>query len=250
MFINKLMVIAIAILTLGTNIIGDDKTLSTADFLRIAQHPKGQKTWAQLRGNATHERKGMQKKESPIYLGIKFAPQLTVAELSIGDKESYSIGQSSFSSNEKVTIIPAKGTPYSPSILKDYGIKPDDLTMSFLFWDLLKELEPDTAGGQKCRVFLLRSPDKQEVAKAYISSRYFFPLKVEWTRINEDESYRALKVNSFKNINDLWLVNEILFSGPGWRTTINFSDCKAGLIEKGAPKDLFRFKKENAKENE
>jgi len=242
MYIKKL-ILAITILGLGTHIFGDNKTLSTADFLRIAQHPKGQKSWAQLSGTATHERKKMQKKESPIYLGIKFAPQLTVAELSIGDEETYSIGQSSFSANEKVTIIPAKDTPYSSSILKDYGIKPDDLTMSFLFWDLLKELEPDTAAGQKCRVFLLRSPDKQEIAKAYISSRYFFPLKVEWKRVNEDESYRALKVNSFKNINDLWLVNEILFSGPGWRTTIDFNDCKAGLIKKGAPKDLFRLKK-------
>lgn len=217
-----------------------DKKFTAKQFLKIAQHPPGKKTWAQLQGKATHERKKAKKKESPVYFGVRFTPEQTFAELTIGEKESYSIGQSNLLAKDKVTIIPAQGVPYNPSILKNYGIRPDDLTMSFLFWELVKELEADSFAGQACRVFLLRSPDKNETAKAYISTKYFFPLKVEWTRKNEDESYRSLEVSSFQKVNNLWVIDGLLLTGPGWRTKVEFEDCKAGLVEEGTPKDLFR----------
>lgn len=215
-----------------------EKKLTAKQFLRIVQHPPGKKTWAQLKGKATHERKKAKKKESPIYFGVRFTPEQTFAELTIGKKESYSIGQSNLLAKDKVTIIPAQG--YNPSILKNYGIRPDDLTMSFLFWDLEKELEADSFAGQECRVFQLKSPDKLETAKAFISSKYFFPLKVEWTRKGEDEPYRTLEASTFREVNKLYVIDELTLKGPGWRTKIIFDECKAGMVENGTPKDLFR----------
>jgi hypothetical protein len=215
---------------------------SAEEFLNIAQHPPGEKTWAQLEGTATHKRKSQPVKTAPLYLGIRFTPEQTFAQVSIGKNELYSIGQSYYAAKEKVTVIREGNADKKPSILADFGIKPDDLTMSFLFWKLEKELPKDSIKGQACRVFLLKSPDGSEIAKTYISSAYFFPLKVEWTKSNENKPYRMLEVTSFKKVNNLWLIDTIMLCGPGWRTKINFQKINAGLVENGTPKDLFLTK--------
>lgn len=227
---------------LSINIAAGEKKLTPQQFLKITQHPPGKKTWAQLKGKITHERKKSPLQEAPVYFGVRFTPELTFAEITVGKDETYSIGQS-YMAKEKVTVIPAKGVPYNPSILKNFGIKPGDLTMSFLFWNLKKELEPDSFKTRACRVFQLKSPDKTETAKVWISEEYFFPLKVEWTRSNEGEPYRALEVDSFQKVNDLWVIDSLLLTGPGWRTKVEFTDCKAGLVENGTPDDLFRNSK-------
>jgi len=216
------------------------KQYSAKEFLNITQHPPGKKTWAQLEGTVTHKRKGQSIKTAPLYFGIRFTPEETFAQIFISKNEAYSIGQSYYAAKEKVTVIRQGTGKNKPSTLASFGIKPDDLTMSFLFWKLNKELPVDSAKGQACRVFLLEAPDGTEVAKAYISSSYFFPLKVEWTKINENKPYRMLEVTSFKKVNKLWLINTIMLSGPGWRTKINFSKCNAGLVADGTPEGLFK----------
>ena len=174
-----------------------------------------------------------------MYLGIRFTPEQTFAQIFINKNEIYSIGQS-YTAKEKVTVIREGKDKNKHSTLADFGIKPDDLTMSFLFWELEQELPKDSIKGQACRVFILKSPDGSEKAKAYISSSYFFPLKVEWTKINENKPYRMLEVTSFKKVNELWLIDAIMLYGPGWRTKIDFPKVNAGLVEKGTPKDLFK----------
>lgn len=221
------------------HVIADSKQLPPEKFLQITRHPPGKKTWAQLKGEITHERKKAPIQKSPVYFGVRFTPEQTFGEITVGKDETYSIGQS-YLAKEKVTVIPAKGVPYNPSILKNYGIRPDDLTMSFLFWNLKKELDSDTFKTRQCRVFLLESKEKNETAKVYISEEYFFPLKVEWTRKNEEEPYRILEVDSFQKVNNLWIIDSLLLTGPGWRTKIVFDKCKAGLVENGTPEDLFR----------
>ena len=224
----------------SSNIFAQEKKLPAQKFLNMAQHPPGAKTWAQLEGTTTHKRKGKPIRKSPIYLGIRFTPEQTFAQVTIGKDEIYRIGQSYYAKKEKVTVIREGGDEKAPSILADFGIKPDDLTMSFLFWKLKEELPAESVKAQNCRVFLLKSPDNNEIAKTFISSKYLFPLKVEWTRIKEKEPYRMMEITSFKKVNDLWLIDAVMMSGPGWRTKVEFSKCNAGMVEKGTPKDLFR----------
>lgn len=220
------------------------KKYSAQEFLNITQHPPGKKTWAKLEGTATHKRKDQPVKTAPLYLGIRFTPEQTFAQICITEDEIYSIGQSYYSAKDKVTVIREGNEHNKSSTLADFGIKPDDLTMSFLFWKLIKELPAESVKGQNCRIFLLESPDGNEKAKTFISSSYFFPLKVEWTKINENKPYRMLEVTSFKKVNDLWLIDAIMLYGPGWRTKIDFTKSNAGLVEKGTPKDLFKIIKE------
>ncbi len=212
-------------------------------FLRMVRHPQGKSTWGKLDGKATHQRKNSPLSEAPISFSIRFAPENTFAQLRIGEDEMYSIGQSHFSDKEKVTVIPA-AMPQS-SILSNYGLRPGDLTMSFLFWDFEKELPRESFATQHCRVFILNSPEKGETVKVYISNKHLFPLKVEWTRAGDSRHYRMMEVSNFKKVNELWLIDRLLLSGPGWRTKIEFSNCDAGLVENGIPEELFSIPRES-----
>lgn len=238
----QLSLIFLIILIFSFSLVAGSQNIkySAQEFLNITQHPPGKKTWAQLEGTATHKRKGQAVKTSPLYLGIRFTPEQTFAQIRINENEIYSVGQSYFASKEKVTVIREGNSKDKPSTLAEFGIKPDDLTMSFLFWKLIEELTEVSIKGQNCRVFLLQSVDGNETAKTFISSAYYFPMKVEWTRKNEEKPYRMMEVSSFKKVNDLWLINGIELYGPGWRSKIDFPKTDAGLEEEGTPKDLFK----------
>ena len=63
---------------------------------------------------------------------------------------------------------------------------------------------------------------------------------MEWRKIDKTEPYRTLEVVSFQKIKDFWLIDAIMFYGPGWRTKIDFKKVDAGLVKNGTPKNLFK----------
>ena len=232
---------AVIFCLISINLFADSSKVEAENFLFSVRQHRGVDTWAKLTGEVTHQRRGSLIKKSPIKFSIKFAASQLFAEILIGENEGYTIGLfTSPEAERKISIIPMnKQTDQSASLLKYYGIRPEDLTMSFLYWDFIKELNPVTLSMQSCRVFKLKSPDRNEIAVVYISEKYLFPLKVEWFRNNESKPYRTMRVSSFKKVNGLWLIDEITLFGPGWRTKIAFENCKAGTIKEGIPKDLF-----------
>jgi hypothetical protein len=220
---------------------------SSTSFLRMARRPQQTKTWARLSGvmiNKTRKRKSQQKK---ILFSLRFTEEMIFAQVVVGENdEVYSIGQPYSGKTTDVSVIREKGTAENSLLRSRFGIRPEDMTMSFLFWRFKLELPKASIKGQRCRVFLLSKPDTNEIAKVFISEEYLFPLKVEWSTLENGrltEPSRSLEVDSFKKVNGLWLVDSLFFYGPGWRTKIVFSECEAGLVEDGAPSDLFKVKK-------
>jgi len=212
-------------------------------FLYSVRMHRGSGTWADLTGEVVHQRRGGSLKKSDIHFAIRFTATQVFAKLLVGKHEGYTIGLfTSPDAERKVSVIPfSSAKDKEQSILKYYGIRPEDLTMSFLYWDFVKELPSERISMQACRVFCLRSPEKQEEVTVFISEKYLFPLKVEWRRMDSKESYRDLSVASFKKVNGLWLTDAIVLSGPGWRTKINFDSCEAGTAKEGIPQGLFSF---------
>lgn len=217
------------------------KELDSAKFLQVVRRPPGRECWAKMNGTAWHRRRGQKMSEASLFLGILFTPQRTLAQIVIGGKQGYYVGQKYAPGCELTSIIPLRKGGYKQSLLADFGLRPEDLTMTFIFWDFVRELPRESIKGQECRVFLLRSPEKakQELVRVFISARYFFPLKVEWVKGEASKAYRYLEVTSFRKENDFWLVSSMNLYGPGWRTRIKFSDTDAGFKDK-LPKDLFK----------
>ncbi len=223
---------------------GEKKEYTAEQFLSIVRRPPGRQSWAALNGYAMHRRRGQATVEAPFYLGIMFTPFRTLAQIVIDRKEGYFVGQKYQGADDATSIKPMPGNPKVP-ILANFGIKPQDLTMTFLFWKLIKELPRDSAGGAECRVFLLESPDGKEVVKAFLSAEYFFPLKVEWfkDKKNLKKPYRNVEISSYKKVNNMYVVSRLQLWGPGWRSKVVFEKIKAGDTKKTpAPKNLFQEK--------
>ena len=237
------------LLLVGINIVyaGESTKTSSAQFMRMVRTPPQVMTWAQLKGeivNMKRDREGQRSlSKEPIYLAVRFSSEMIFAEIILGKDEIYSIGQSYSMLQNSATVL-RDGNKSSNKLSATFGIRPEDLTMSFLFWDMLEELPADSVGMVPCRVFNLISPDKMEKARVYISRDNYFPVKVEWSKVtdknNDADIVRTLEVVSFEKVNGLYLVKELKFYGPGWRTNVQFTENKAGLVSKGIPKDLFR----------
>jgi hypothetical protein len=214
--------------------------LSSLDFLYRLRHPAGRKTWSMLAGTMKHQRRGKAVQSVPIYLGILFSSDRTLAQVIVDNRQAYMVGQVYATEQSATTVIPNNPQGYKQPILAEYGIKPEDLTMSFIYWDFIKELAESSIKTLNCRVFELTAPDKTETVKLYVSSAYYFPMKVEWFKAQAKKPYRTLQVSDFTKIDDLWLITRIKFYGPGWRSVINFTKTQAGISEKNIPKELFK----------
>ena len=229
--------LALALLLAVPALAGDDAALlSSEDFLARARRPPGGETWALLKGQVEHRRRDQETIDAPLRVALRFYPQRAVASVKIGAAERYSVGQPF---NETEATITRSGAAEGTPLLGKFGLRPEDLTLTFLFWKYQRELAPATAGGRDCRVFELLDPVDKETAKVYIALEAFFPIKVEWARKGEAEPYRTLEIKSLKLVNDIYTPKDINIFGPGWRSRVGFDDNSAGRVKDGVPKDLF-----------
>ncbi len=226
------------------NLFSDDSPPEpdSASFLQKARRPPANESWAKLPGTAVHRRGDSENRESPIYLGIRFTPERLLAQVYLDENESYMIGQAYNSSAEGTSVIANNKKGGGESILADFGLRPEDLTLSFMYWNFEKELEKSPVRSYECRVFIMQSPTQKEKAKVYINTEYCFPMKAEWIRKDDkgkDEIYRTIEIVSFKKESDFWFVDSFVIYGPGFKTKVNFSDISAGFAKDGVPADIF-----------
>lgn len=217
--------------------------LSASDFIYQVRHPAARESWSAMDGEVQHLRRGAEMITAPLYLGMLFSPERTLAQIIIDGKQGYTVGQTYGAGNGETSVIPMSKKPYAEPLLPKFGLRPQDLTMTFLYWNLVREMPSESVKGSDCRVFELKSPDCKELVKVYISRKYFFPLKAEWFDSDaraESAPVRTLEVASFKKQDDFWLVNKLTLYGPGWRTKVNFDKTSVGYPENGIPTTIFR----------
>jgi hypothetical protein len=218
--------------------------MEASEFLKVSRRPPLEESWAKMQGEISHKRGTEDTVRHPIYLGLRFTPERTLAQVVANNNEFYLIGQS-YSDKPESTSVIVNRPEKEKSVLAYCGIRPEDLTLSFMYWPFQKEMKSDEISGFPCRVFQLQSPDKKEYALVYISTQYFFPLKVEWFKtgqVEKDGADRTLEIKSFKKDpkEDFWLVNTLMISGAGFKTKIDFTEAAAGYTKNGIPQDLFQ----------
>ncbi len=237
---------AAALLLLGTFTASGaaDEPAESLAFLRQARQSRGVNSYAMLDGKVQHQRRGQNRVEYPFYFGTRITPERMTAQLLIDEKEGYTVGQTLKENAADTAVVPMKEGGYAAPLLGAIGLRASDLTMSFLYYDFKKELEPAIVRLVPCRVLLLEAPDHSELAKVYISREYRFPLKAEFFHKERDaQPYRTLEIASFKQKNDLYYTDTLDLSGPGWRTRIDFDRADVGVPDPAKPPALFRAPK-------
>ena len=215
--------------------------LSGAEFLARARQSRGTSSYARLEGTVRHQRRGEARLEYPIYFGILILPERMAGQLLLNEREGYVLGQTFHTGDGETSVVPQQPGGYADPLLGKLGMRASDLTTGFLFYRFLRELPEETVRLVPCRVLELESPDGKETVRVYLAREYLFPLKTEFFRKEEpDRAYRTLEVASFKKQNDLYYVDTLDLSGPGWRTRINFDRAEVGVPPAGTPPNVFR----------
>ena len=225
----------------------DPARINAERFLRMARRAPAGDSWAKMEGTATHRRSGSGTVKDTIRVGIRFTPKRVIAQLVFAGNEYYEMGQT-FDTPPvftQETDVPDK----DKTRLSLYGILPSDLTLGFLYRDLVREEKPESVKTIDCRVFVLTGGENDFV-RVWLSTDYYFPLKVHWFRTLPDEKtkpYRELELGGVKKENDFYVIQELFLFGQDWRTRVEFDKREAGRVEEAkAPLDLFLSKDDDA----
>ena len=225
----------------------DPGKISAEAFLRMARRAPAGESWAKMEGTASHRRSGASTVKDTIRVGIRFTPKRVIAQLVFAGNEYYEMGQT-FDTPPvftQETDVPDK----DKTRLSLYGIMPSDLTLGFLYRDLVREEKSESVKTIDCRVFVLKGGENDYV-RVWLSKDYYFPLKAHWFKTLPDEKtkpYRELELGGVKKENDFYVVQELFLFGDGWRTRVEFDKRDAGRVEEAkAPADLFLSKDDEA----
>jgi hypothetical protein len=123
------------------------------------------------------------------------------------------------------------------------GIRPEDLSLSFMYWDYLKEYDKDSLGVLRisCRVLLLGSPDGSQFVKVWLSEKHLAPLKVQWFDQKSLKSEKPLQVLTFEDFaekNKVWVPLEVKITNLKGDLQIKFDEVDAEFSTK-IPADLY-----------
>lgn len=217
------------------------KELSAEAFLALVRNPPGRRSWASLEGTVVHRREGARTIKAPLRLGLLFTPEQTIAQLDFNNGEIYNIGQM-LGKNAK-TVLNKQFPASRKALLPLYGIEPQDLTMSFLYWDLLREEKSQWVKGQNCRKFILKErAAKGKYLLVLISSQYFFPVKAQFYTADPSKAtpYKTLEITSFVQKDNFWYPGKLRLEGDNWKSMVSFDKLDADDNNKRLPKELFR----------
>ena len=215
------------------------KNPDAAAFLERARTPNQASTYAMLDGMLQHRRRDGEMLTAALYFGVIITPERTFGQILVDNRERYILGQSRDARQDGTSVI------RSPDcvLLDKVGVRASDLTMSFLYYDLVRELPETTLSAVvRCRVLLLKSADGKELVKVYLEKEHAFPIKAEFFRPGSDEPFRSVETGGFTEKNGLYYAGNLRIEGPGWRTRIEFDRDKAqlGFLDKNSPPRIVR----------
>ena len=212
----------------------DYKEIPAERFVHILRSAGSGETWCRLTGSVAHRRRGSKTVEAPISFRALFTAKSVIGQLIFRENEIYQLTQSRLPPYASSVENTGKNT------LSDVGILSSDLLMNFVYWEFKGEEKPQTIRMQDCRVLIFESPKTKERARVYASAAYVFPIRVEWLDKKNEKPFRTLDVNGLEKVNDLWVVNELVVAGPGWKSIVRFKKLEANQNKAGVPKDLFK----------
>ncbi len=213
--------------------------LAAREFLNLARTPFSEDAWVLASGYVQFRRENS-KGKLPLTLAIRYESAGMRAQVVVDSQWVTTLTETH--GNGSVPRIRIAEPPGKQAVtLNSLGVQPGDITFSFLYWDIVRELPRDSVRGQACRVLLLENPRYRGRVRVWFHAKYAFPLKALWFRPNADTPWRTLEFKHFKKLGKFWFVKELVLSGEGWRTRVVFHKVDmASTAERPEPQGLFR----------
>lgn len=212
--------------------------LSAEEFLRAVRRPFQQEAWGQFGGKVV--RMGPDgKTRADIRIAITFGAKVTEALVVLDGRNAYTIRQNHGSDSGGRAEL--KRPEHEQGVgLFDLGIEPGDMTLGFMYWNLIKELPREDFRRQPCRILALEHPDLKGYARVWFSATEGFPLRVNWYHAGDQEPWRQLEFKGAKrHRKDFWFVKEMRLDGKDWKTQVTLSEAELySMDEKPVPEGL------------
>ena len=197
-------------------------TLPSQAFLKEIRKPLRIDAWGEFTGSIVN--KGAKGKRSGnLRVRITFTKDAMFTQIVLNDVNVYSLEQKHSGENSNATVkldLPAKET--APGLF-DFGMRPEDMSFSFIYWDFVEELPREKKRMSECRVFRLASPDKDGTVLVWFHASHGFPLEARWFKNDAKEHWCKLELKGAKrHANGLWFVKEMRLEGKDWKTQVSF----------------------------
>ena len=204
--------------------------LPPKEFLESLRQPLTQDAWGEATGRIISSKKGQRKQEGTLRLRVSFTAEAMYAQLELNEKNVYGLELLRATAGKSAQHLDLPENEVKPGLF-EFGVRPSDLSFSFIFWDFVQELPRSTSRWQDCRVLKLVSPDGDETVDVWFEAEHGFPMEAKWYKKGETKPWRSLIMKGAKRFeNGLWFVKEMQLSGDGWKTAVKFDFAEKNAL--------------------
>lgn len=199
---------------------------STAKFMERVRTPFLESRVGRAEGEIQHRGTPEVPRRLPVTVTFRFGAAEARATATLGGSAPYAFvwrhGQAGSARIEEHPDDP-------PATVEQLGLRAEDLTFSFLFWEVVEEGEREVIAGQPCRVIRLRDPADGGAVLGWFSEKFLFPLRLEWSRPGERDPWRVCEFNRFGKLDDgTWFLRAMRLYGQGWKTKLTLDEVVLG----------------------
>lgn len=215
--------------------------MESEDFLELCQRQLLGNCWVKMSGKMNiRSTSGKRLKPMPLKFAAQLIPNKIVFKTTVNNNQSFKI-ESVFGEKHDTRVLEDKLG--DDDGFSKVGIKPEDLSLSFMYWDYIKEYKKDSIGVLRiaCRVILLGNPDGSQFAKVWLSEKHLGPLRVEWydpQSLKNEKPLQVLTFEDFAEKNKVWVPLEVKITNSKGDLQIKFSDVDAEFST-NIPTDLY-----------
>ncbi|MCM8531831.1 MAG: hypothetical protein NE330_11770 [Lentisphaeraceae bacterium] len=220
----------------------DPSKLESEDFLELCQKQLLGNCWLKMSGRMNVRATiGERQPHMSISCAAQLVPNKITFKATLNKAESFKV-EHVFGKKHDTKVLENKLGKENG--FSKVGIKPSDLSLSFMYWDYIKEYERDSLGvlRVKCRVLLLGNPDGSEFAKVWLSEKHLGPLKVQWFVDLKKGPKQELTFEDFAEKNKVWVPLEVKITNKKGDLQIKFEDIDAQFSAQ-IPENLYKTEK-------
>ena len=209
---------------------GDMQELAAREFLAEVRKPLRIDAWGEFTGKLTYKAKDKESVKGDLRVRITFTESSMHTQIVLNDKDVYVLEQT-HKDGEKVNAKIEPPVNEEKPGLFEFGIDPEDLTFSFIYWDFLEELPRKSSRLRECRVMRLKDPKGNGKVNVWFSAKHGFPMEAWWYKDGQDKPWRKLEFKGAKRFeNGLWFVKEMRLEGDDWKTQVRFDHVELNPV--------------------
>ncbi len=206
------------------------ETLAAKEFLAAVRKPLRIDAWGEFTGKVTYKGKDKPNAKGDLRVRMTFTPTSMHVQIVLNDKNVYVMEQSHKDGEAVNAKIEPPETEVKPGLF-DFGIDPEDLTFSFIYWDFIEELPRQSSRLRECRVMRLKDPTGKGTVNVWFSAKHAFPMEAWWFKEGQDKPWRKLEFKGAKRfVNGLWFVKEMRLEGDDWKTQVRFDHVELNPV--------------------